>query len=348
PAYVIYTSGSTGTPKGVLIAHQNVVGLVVWAVSGIGSERLSRVLASTSLNFDVSVFEMFGPLACGGTIEVVRNLLSLLERPRKGWRGSLISAVPSALSQVLAHGGVDIAADVVVLAGEALTKQTMHDIQAAIPGCQVANIYGPTETTVYATAWYSDGAVSTAPPIGRPISNTRVYVLDASLGLVPPGVVGELHVGGAGLARGYLGRAGLTAARFVADPYGPGGTRLYRTGDLVRWRVDGELEFIGRADDQVKVRGFRIELGEVQAVLAAHPDVAQSAVIAREDQPGDTRLVAYVVAAAAGGFRADVLREFLRGRLPEYMVPAAFVALEGLPLTPNGKLDRAALPVPEL
>ena len=305
PAYLIYTSGSTGTPKAVVVSHQSVVNLVGWAGSRFGSARLSRVLASTSLSFDVSVFEMLGPLACGGSIEVVRNLLALTERPRVGWSGSLISAVPSALSQVLSHGGVDVKADVVVLAGEGLAQQTMHGIQAAIPGCQIANIYGPTEATVYATAWYSDTTVSIAPPIGRPISNTRVYVLDTGLQPVPVGVAGELYIGGVRLARGYLGRPGLTAQRFVADPYGPVGARMYRTGDLVRWNPEGNLVFVGRVDDQVKVRGFRIEPGEIETVLAGHPEVARVAVIAREDRPEDRRLVAYVVADSAGRVRNE-------------------------------------------
>ncbi|MGH3702662.1 MAG: amino acid adenylation domain-containing protein, partial [Pseudonocardiaceae bacterium] len=285
PAYLIYTSGSTGIPKAVVVAHQSVVNLVGWAVSSFGSARLSRVLASTSLNFDVSVFEMWGPLVCGGSVEVVRNLLALTERSQAGWHGSLISAVPSVLSLVLAHGGTNIEADVVVLAGEGLAQQTMHGIQAAIPDCQVANIYGPTEATVYTTAWYCDTTVSTAPPIGRPITNTRVYVLDTGLHLVPVGVVGELYVGGAGLARGYLGRFGLTAQRFVACPFGPVGSRFYRTGDLVRWNTDGDLVFVGRVDEQVKVRGFRIEPGEIETVLTEHPQVAQAAVIARQDRP---------------------------------------------------------------
>ncbi|MBV9059419.1 MAG: amino acid adenylation domain-containing protein, partial [Pseudonocardiales bacterium] len=351
PAYLIYTSGSTGQPKAVVVSHHSVVNLVTWAVSSLGCSRLSRVLATTSLNFDVSVFEMFAPLACGGRVEIARNLLALTEPAQTGWSGSLISAVPSALSQVLAHEGVDVKADVVVLAGEGLTQQTLHAIQAAIPTAQVANIYGPTEATVYATAWYSGPIISLcpsiAPPIGRPITNARVFVLDASLQLVPAGVVGELYIAGAGLARGYLRRPGLTAQRFVACPFGPPGARVYRTGDLVRWNTNGNLEFIGRADNQVKVRGFRIEPGEIETVLAQHPQVAQAAVIAREDTPGDKKLVAYAVAVDGDECRPELVREFVKTRLPQHMVPAAVMVLDALPLTPNGKLDRAALPAPQ-
>ncbi len=348
PVYLIYTSGSTGTPKAVLVEHRNVVNLVVWAVLSIGSERLSRVLASTSLNFDVSVFEMFGPLACGGSVEVVRDIFVLLERPRPGWNGGVISAVPSALSQMLADSGVDIEVDLVALAGEGLTRQAVRVIQTAIPGCQVANIYGPTEATVYATAWYGDGQLDTAPPIGRPLTNVRAYVLDAGLQLAPPGVVGELYVAGLGLARGYWGRAGLTAGRFVACPFGEPGARMYRTGDLVRWNTDGDLVFVGRVDDQVKVRGFRIELGEIETVLARHPDVGQAVVVVRKDPPGHKRLVGYVVPVAGGGITPGVLREHVAHYLPDYMVPAFVVVLDSLPLTPNGKLDRQALPAPEV
>ncbi|MFE4421469.1 amino acid adenylation domain-containing protein [Streptomyces sp. NPDC056817] len=348
PAYVIYTSGSTGRPKGVVVSHSSAVDLAAWAATDIGPRQLSRVLASTSLNFDVSVFEMFGPLCCGGSIEVVRDLLALTERTADGWSGSLVSAVPSAIAQVLAHGEVNACAETVVLAGEALSAHAVSAIRSAIPGCHIANIYGPTEATVYATAWYSDREAdpgTQAPPIGRPISNTRAYVLDSGLQPVPVGVMGELYLAGDGLARGYLRRPGLTAERFVADPFGGAGGRMYRTGDVVRWRVDGTIEYVGRADEQVKVRGFRIELGEIEAVLGRHPRVRHAAVIAREDRAGVKQMVAYVVADGA----ADVaeLRKHLGAELPEYMVPVAFVVLERLPLTPNGKLDRRALPAPD-
>ncbi|MFF7192052.1 amino acid adenylation domain-containing protein, partial [Streptomyces sp. NPDC008222] len=346
PAYVIYTSGSTGRPKGVVVEHRSVVNLLAWADRRFQFGRLSRVVASTSLNFDVSVFEVFGPLVAGGRIEVVQDLLSLGDLEPGVLAGSLVSGVPSAFSHLLAGALSDARPRAVALAGEGLAAHTVRDIQAAMPGARVANIYGPTEATVYTTYWHTDAGadIDTTPPIGRPIDNVSTYVLDAGLCPVPVGVAGELYIAGAGLARGYLNRPGLTAERFVADPFGVPGSRMYRTGDLVRWGAVGELEYLGRVDDQVKVRGFRIELGEIESVLAGHPDVAQAAVVVREDRPGDRRLVGYVVPAAGAVLDPQVLRGHVAKAVPDYMVPSAVVVLDVLPLTPNGKLDRRALP----
>ncbi|WP_063756241.1 non-ribosomal peptide synthetase [Streptomyces sp. NRRL S-920] len=346
PAYVIYTSGSTGRPKGVMVSHRSAAALAAWAGERFGPEGLSHVIASTSLNFDVSVFELFCPLVAGGTVEVVADLPALADGtgPR---HATLLSGVPSVVSRLVAGGSAPLTADTVVLAGEALPAQTVQDLGSAMPGCRIANIYGPTEATVYATAWFADdGPPEQAPPIGDPVALTRTYVLDAALRPQPVGVTGELYLGGGGLARGYLNRPGLTAARFVADPFGAPGERMYRTGDLVRRRPDGALEYVGRMDQQVKVRGFRIELGEVEEALRGCAGVAEAAAVVATDGEGHRRLAGYVVPAPGQHTEPDAVRRELGRTLPDYMVPATVVVLDALPLNPNGKLDRGRLPDP--
>ncbi|MEU6589843.1 non-ribosomal peptide synthase/polyketide synthase [Streptomyces sp. NPDC046881] len=346
PAYVIYTSGSTGRPKGVVVTHRTVAALAAWAAERFGEQGLGHVIASTSLNFDVSVFELLCPTTAGGTVEVVADLPALTDGTGPG-RAGLLSGVPSVVSRLIAGGTAPVTADTVVLAGEALPAQTLHDLRAALPGCRIANIYGPTEATVYATAWFAgDRLPEQAPPIGEPVALTRAYVLDHALRPQPVGVTGELYLGGGGLARGYLNRAGLTAARFVADPFGAPGERMYRTGDLVRRRADGVLEYVGRIDQQVKVRGFRIELGEVEEALRRCAGVAEAAAATTTDSDGHRRLAGYVVPVAGERVEPEAVRRELGRTLPASMVPSAVVVLDALPLNPNGKLDRGRLPDP--
>jgi amino acid adenylation domain-containing protein len=348
-AYVIYTSGSTGRPKGVMVEHRSLVNHTAWQAAAFGIGAGDTVLQRTSVSFDASVWELWTPLATGA------RMLLLSSDAMKD---------PAAIGRVMAEGGVTVAQFVPLLlqavlgalpadvslpirvlfcGGEPLSAALVDEACSAGVG-EVVNLYGPTEATIDSTWHPSAAGDGRAPAIGRPIANARMYVLDARGAPAPVGVAGELYVGGAGVARGYLGRAGLTAERFVPDPFSAnGGARMYRTGDRGRWRADGTLEFLGRTDFQVKVRGFRIELGEVEAALLGHAGVRECVVVAREDVPGEKRLVAYVV----GGAEAGALREHLRRELPEYMVPSAFVPLDALPLAPNGKLDRKALPAPD-
>ncbi|MFF5369820.1 amino acid adenylation domain-containing protein [Streptomyces sp. NPDC013187] len=345
-AYITYTSGSTGRPKGVLATHRNAVEFVEWTHAAFGPQRLARVLFSTSLNFDVSVFEIFSPLLCGGRIEIVENLLALTEGTSRD--AGLISGVPTVMASVLADRPA-VSPHTVALGGEPVPAQLRAGIEAAFPGARLVNFYGPTEATVYATAWQSgtDPDDKTGPPIGRPLARNLVHLLDHALHPVPDGAVGEVYVAGGGPARGYLGKPGMTAERFVADPFGGPGERMYRTGDLAVRGSDGQLRFLGRADQQVKLRGFRIELGEIEAVLATHPAVDKAAATVGEDQRGEKQLTAYVVPAEAAAVTADDLRDHLTHALPTHMIPSAFVTLPALPYTASGKLDRTALPAPD-
>ncbi|MFJ9113825.1 amino acid adenylation domain-containing protein, partial [Streptomyces sp. NPDC102283] len=346
PAYVIYTSGSTGRPKGVVVSHSGMANLAAAMRDGLETTAESRILQFSSPSFDAVVSELAMAFVSGATLVIPRpdqlageGLGRVLSEGRISHvllPASVLASVPAGVEDRLPE------LLTVELAGEACPPEL---VARWAGGRRVINAYGPTESTVCVSM---SGPLSAGGPvtIGGPVPGTRVYVLDDRLQPVPVGVAGELYVSGAGLARGYRGRSGLTAERFVACPFEPG-ARMYRTGDLVRWNRDGDLEFAGRADEQVKVRGHRIEPGEVEAVLAGHPDVAQAVVVVREDTPGETRLVGYVVpkdrtALAPGELRADVAR-----RLPRFMVPSALVILEALPLTPNGKLDRNALPAPD-
>ncbi|MFF2043980.1 amino acid adenylation domain-containing protein [Kitasatospora sp. NPDC058170] len=347
PAYVIYTSGSTGRPKGVVIEHSALAHYLRWSVEAYPSVRGGTLLHS-SVAFDLAVTTLYAPLISGGCIEIAP--LEDGARVRGSERLTFLKGTPShiPLLSVLPEGFSP--SGELVVGGEQLLGEVLDAWRTVRPGATVVNEYGPTEATVGCMEYRvltSDAVPDRAVPIGHPIWNTRVFVLDTRLQPVPPGTVGELYLAGTQLARGYLGRPGLSAERFVANPYGQAGERMYRTGDLVRWRADGNLEYVSRTDDQVKIRGFRIELGEVESVLAAHTSIAQATAVAREDNPGDKRLVAYVVPTTPHTLDTELLRKHIASELPDYMVPSAIVQLEALPLTANGKLDHRALPAPD-
>jgi amino acid adenylation domain-containing protein len=341
-AYLIYTSGSTGTPKGVAIEHRSATVLVHWADEVFAREELAGVLFATSICFDLSVYELFVTLGTGGRVIVAQNALELPNLPAKD-EVTLINTVPSAMYELVRQKAVPPSVSVVNLAGEPLKTSLVDQIYALGTVNKVYDLYGPSEDTTYSTcALRRAGAPAT---IGRPIANTQAYILDAERQPMPIGVAGEIYLGGEGLARGYLNRPELTAERFIQSQFaGESSSRLYRTGDLARYRADGNIEFLGRMDHQVKIRGVRIELGEIEAVLSRHPAVKLCVVLAREDSPGDKRLVAYVEMQSGQRAAVNDLREHLRTTLPDFMLPSAFVILEKLPLTSNGKIDRRALP----
>ncbi|MGB2960773.1 MAG: amino acid adenylation domain-containing protein, partial [Bacteroidota bacterium] len=345
-AYVIYTSGSTGRPKGVAIEHRSAVNLVQWASRVFPSEVTENTLASTSICFDLSVFEIFVPLSSGGSVTLVRNALDVLQFGEDS-RVTLVNTVPSAIAELVRERGIPDSVRVVNLAGELLPTSLVKKIYDLPGERKVYDLYGPSETTTYST--YAFREPDRRPIVGRPVANTQIYILDQSQQPVPVGVPGELYIGGSGLARGYLEKPDLTAERFVPEPFsGKSGSLMYRTGDLARYLADGNIEYLGRVDHQVKVRGFRIELGEIESELRQYGSVKEAVVIVREDTPGDKRLVAYCVPNQIPGPQPSHLRGILKEKLPDYMVPSAFVEMDEIPLTPNGKVDRRALPIPEL
>ena len=343
-AYVLFTSGSTGRPKGVALEHRTATNFVQWAKQVFTAQELAAVLFSTSICFDLSVFEIFVTLSAGGKIILAQNALHLPTLSGKD-AVTLINTVPSAMAELLRMGVVPASVKTVNLAGEALSDTLVEQVYATAHVGKVYNLYGPTETTTYSTyALVRRGCGAT---IGRPIANTRCYILDANRHLVPVGVKGELYLAGGGLARGYYGRPELTNERFVPNPFSKDGEgRMYRTGDLCRWLPDGSIQYSGRADYQVKLRGFRIELGEIEATLDRHPLVRQSVVVLREEEPGGKQLVAYVVPDSGEAPQAEALRQYVKERLPDFMVPSAVVLLDAFPLTPNGKINRKSLPAP--
>jgi glyine---[glycyl-carrier protein] ligase len=352
PAYVIYTSGSTGTPKGVVASVAGLVNHMLWMMDAYPVDHTDRVLSRTSTSFDASVWEIWLPLLSGATLcvasaEVARNAVDLLDTiDRSGV--TVAQFVPSLLTAALAERPDKPSRLRRLFSGGETLPSALARRIATEWQIQVVNLYGPTETTIQITAGTLRDASSEHPqvPIGRPIWNTQLYVLDTSLCPVPEGVAGELYIAGAGLARGYLNRPDATAERFVPCPFGAPGTRMYRSGDLVKWGADGALEFLGRVDQQIKIRGFRIEPGEVESALVRLPGVAQASVVLRQDEPTGPQLIGYVVGHPQHVLDPAALRGALAAQLPPHMVPAALVPLARLPLLPNGKLDRRALPAP--
>lgn len=352
-AYVMYTSGSTGRPKGAMIIHRGLVNYLWWAINSYPVEPGRAVPVHTSISFDLTVTSLYTSLLRGAKVELLpedagaQNLLAAL---RDGNRG-LVKITPAHLELLGKQIAEDQAAGMAkafVIGGENLLAETLQLWRDHAAATRLFNEYGPTETVVGCCVH----EVQASDPrtgsvcIGKPIANTQLYILDENMRPVPPGVIGELFIGGAGVGLGYLNRPALTAERFVPDVFGGSGAKLYKSGDLARYRRDGILEYLGRADDQVKIRGYRIELGEIEAALTAAPGVQSCAVLAREDEPGNKQLVGYVVPSGNQPPTAE-LRTFLEKSLPEYMVPAHFVFLVELPLTPNGKVNRKVLPAPE-
>jgi amino acid adenylation domain-containing protein len=347
--YVFYTSGSTGRPKGVALEHRNSVAFVQWAGVVFDAQQLDGVLASTSICFDLSVFELFVTLGHGGKVILAPTAIDLPSLPAAN-EVRLIVTVPSILRELLRMKGLPSSLTTVTTAGEFLPVELVRQLSELPHVQKVWDLYGPTETTTYST--FTLRAPDKPATIGRPIANTRVYILDEQLQPVPVGSFGELFIGGAGVAREYLNQPELTAQRFLPDPFtGNPEDRMYRTGDLCRYRADGTIEYAGRIDHQIKIRGLRVELGEIESILLGHPGVSEAVVVAREDSPGKQSLVAYLArhspaaSESESDFVADVRRR-LEARLPRGMVPEAILVLDRLPLTPNGKVDRKALPVP--
>jgi amino acid adenylation domain-containing protein len=352
-AYAIYTSGSTGAPKGVMLTHGGLLNLVFWHQRAFAVTRADRATQVAGLAFDASVWELWPYLSAGASVHFPNEEIRLSPTQLREWLLSesiTITFLPTVLAESILslEWPEESALRMMLTGGEKIHRYPLDSTPLAL-----VNNYGPTETTVVATS----GVVSptkarkqtdTTPAIGRPIANTRTYLLDQNLEPVPVGLPGELHIGGDGLARGYLNRPELTAEKFVPDPFsGEPGARLYRTGDLARYLPDGNIEFVGRLDHQVKIRGFRVEPGEVEAVLAQHPAVRETVMVAHENGDGDKRLVAYLTAVGASAPSVGELRGYLKEKLPEYMVPSAVIVLKELPLTSNGKVDRKALPMPD-
>jgi len=353
--YVIYTSGSTGQPKGVMIPHRGICNQLYWRQTNFKLTPADKVLLTISFSFDPSVWQIFWPLCFGGQLILARpgghQDTAYLVKVITEQQISVLALVPSILRVLLEEKGIENCQFLrhITCGGEALPSELIEHFFAQLNLDNVFhNCYGPTEASIDATFWTCQrGTNYSIAPIGRPITNAEIYILDENLQPVPVGESGELHIGGIGLARGYLNRPELTTEKFIFHPFSSEvGARLYKTGDLARFLPDGNIEFLGRIDYQVKIRGFRIELGEIEAILGQHPSLTQTLVIAREDVPGDKQLVAYIVANPEQIPSQVELRRFLQGRLPEYMVPASFVFLDTLPLNPNGKIDRHALPAP--
>lgn len=346
-AYLVYTSGSTGVPKAAGIEHRSVIELMYWAKDEFGLETFSGVLASASICFDMSIFELYAPLSWGGTVIIVDDILQL-RNIQTDTKVSLLSTVPSALCTLAELGWVSDDTRAVLLAGEPLTGQMTTRIFSATKVEKIWNAYGLSEDTTYTTVELIKRGAEGPVTIGRPIANRQLYVLDEHQQKVPIGVIGELYVSGSGLARCYINRPELTAERFLPNCFSTDTkSRMYRTGDLVRYRADGKLEYIGRKDYQIKLRGHRIDLGEIEMTILTHEAVKESVVVCREDS-GDKRLVAYVVMKNNNiSFSSLQIKEYLKMKLPEWMVPASIVSLTKLPTTAHGKLDRQALPAPE-